>query len=158
MYSNGMFINGEWVEAATGSTDDIVNPATEEVVGTVPRGGEEDDNRAVEAAREAFEDGRWSELGPGERAAILWRMGELVDERAEELTRLEILQSGKTMKLVADGEVPMSADQLKYFGGLARTLTGAAAGEYLPGYTSWLRREAGGGGAHGAPPDSPPTT
>jgi betaine-aldehyde dehydrogenase len=72
---------------------------------------------------------------------VLWKMGELVEERAAELTRLEIEHSGKTMKLVGDGDVPMAADQLKYFGGIARSLAGAAAGEYLPGYTSWLRRE-----------------
>jgi betaine-aldehyde dehydrogenase len=141
MYSNGMFIAGDWTESASGATDDVLNPATEEVVGSVPRGAAADVDRAVEAAREAFEDGRWSELGPGERGAVLWKMGELVDERAAELTRLEIEHSGKTMKLVADGDVPMAADQLKYFGGIARTLAGAAAGEYLPGYSSWLRRE-----------------
>jgi betaine-aldehyde dehydrogenase len=151
MYSNGMFINGEWVDAAAGSTDDIVNPATEEVVGTVARGNEKDVDRAVEAAREAFEDGRWSELAPGERASVLWKMGDLVEERAEELTRLEIECSGKTMKLVADGDVPMSADQLRYFGGIARTLDGAAASEYMPGYTSWLRREPVGVVAQVAP-------
>jgi betaine-aldehyde dehydrogenase len=141
MYSNGMFIGGQWTEAASGATDGVLNPATEEVVGSVPRGGAADVDRAVEAAREAFEDGRWSELGPGERGAVLWKMGELVEERAAELTRLEIEHSGKTMKLVADGDVPMAADQLKYFGGIARALGGAAAGEYLPGYSSWLRRE-----------------
>ena len=141
MYSEGMFINGEWTEAASGKTDEVENPANEEVVASVPRGGREDVDRAVEAARVAFEDGRWSELGPGERGAILWKMGELVEERVEELTRLEIEQSGKTHKLVADGDVPMAGEQLKYFGGIARTLAGAAAGEYLPGYTSWLRRE-----------------
>jgi betaine-aldehyde dehydrogenase len=151
MYSNGMFINGEWVEAASGKTDEILNPANEEVVATVPRAGEEDVNRAVEAAREAFEDGRWSELGPGERGAILWKMGELVEERAEELTKLEIEQSGKTRKLVEDGDVPMSGEQLKYFGGIARTLAGAAAAEYIPGYTSWLRREPVGVVAQVAP-------
>ncbi|HEX2050719.1 MAG TPA: gamma-aminobutyraldehyde dehydrogenase [Actinomycetota bacterium] len=141
MYSNGHFIGGEFVEAASGNVDEILDPATEEVVGTVPRGDAADVDRAVEAAREAFEDGRWSELGHGERAAVLWKMGELVEERAEELVRLEIACSGKTHKLVADGDVPMAADQLKYFGGLARTLSGAAAAEYLPGYSSWLRRE-----------------
>ena len=141
MYSNGMFIGGEFCEAASGRTDDVVNPATEEVCGSVPRAEEADVDRAVQAAREAFEDGRWSELGPGERAAVLWKMGELVEERATELIPLEIAPSGKTMKLVADGDVPMAADQLKYFGGIARALGGAAAGEYLPGYSSWLRRE-----------------
>ncbi|MDQ4124141.1 MAG: aminobutyraldehyde dehydrogenase [Actinomycetota bacterium] len=141
MYSNGMFIGGGFCEAASGRTDDVLNPATEEVCGTVPRADEADVDRAVQAAREAFEDGRWSELGPGERAAVLWKMGELVEERADELIPLEIAPSGKTMKLVADGDVPMAADQLKYFGGIARALAGAAAGEYLPGYSSWLRRE-----------------
>jgi betaine-aldehyde dehydrogenase len=141
MYANGMFIAGEFCEAASGRTDEILNPATEEACGTVPRAAEEDVDRAVQAAREAFEDGRWSELGPGERAAVLWKMGELVEERAEQLVPLEIAPSGKTMKLVADGDVPMAADQLKYFGGIARALAGAAAGEYLPGYSSWLRRE-----------------
>ncbi|MDQ3952240.1 MAG: aminobutyraldehyde dehydrogenase [Actinomycetota bacterium] len=141
MYSNGMFIGGELCEAASGRIDDVLNPATEEVCGSVPRADEADVDRAVQAAREAFEDGRWSDLGPGERAAVLWKMGELVEERAEELIPLEIAPSGKTMKLVADGDVPMAADQLKYFGGIARALAGAAAGEYLPGYSSWLRRE-----------------
>jgi betaine-aldehyde dehydrogenase len=141
MYSNGMFIAGEFCAAASGRSDEILNPATEEVCGTVPRADEADVDRAVQAAREAFEDGRWSDLGPGERAAVLWKMGELVEERTEELIPLEIAPSGKTMKLVADGDVPMAADQLKYFGGIARTLAGAAAGEYLPGYSSWLRRE-----------------
>ena len=141
MYSNGMFIGGEFVEAASGKLDEIENPANEEIVGTVPRGGSDDVDRAVEAAREAFEDGRWSELGPGERGAILWKMGDLVDERAEELARLEVIQGGKTMKLAADGDVPMAGDQLRYFGGISRVLAGSAAAEYLPGYTSWLRRE-----------------
>jgi aldehyde dehydrogenase (NAD+) len=72
MYSSGMFIGGEVVEAASGKTDEIENPADEEIIGSVPRGGAEDVDRAVEAAREAFEDGRWSNLGPGERGAILW--------------------------------------------------------------------------------------
>ncbi len=141
MYSSGMFIAGEFCDAASGRTDEILNPATEEVCGTVPRADAADVDRAVQAARDAFEDGRWSELGPGERAAVLWKMGELVEERADELIPLEIAPSGKTMKLVADGDVPMAADQLKYFGGIARSLAGAAAGEYLPGYSSWLRRE-----------------
>ncbi|MGH2746812.1 MAG: gamma-aminobutyraldehyde dehydrogenase [Actinomycetota bacterium] len=141
MYSSGMFIAGEWVESKSNKTDPIENPANEEVIGEVPRGDAQDVDRAVTAAREAFEDGRWSELGHGERAAVLLKMADLVEERAEELTRLEILQSGKTHKLVADGDVPMAADQLRYFGSLARMLSGAAAAEYLPGYTSWLRRE-----------------
>ena len=141
MYSNGMFIGGEFCDATSGRTDDVLNPATEEVCGTVPRADAADVDRAVQAAREAFEDGRWSELGPGERGAVLWKMGELVEQHADELVPLEIEPSGKTMKLVADGDVPMAADQLKYFGGIARVLGGAAAGEYLPGYSSWLRRE-----------------
>lgn len=142
MYSNGMFINGEFVEAASGATDEIENPATEEVVATVPRGGSDDVDRAVEAARVAFEDGRWSNLGHGERAAILWKMADLMDERAEELVKLEIEQSGKTLKLVADGDVPMASDHLRYFAGAARMMTGSAAAEYLGAdYSSWLRRE-----------------
>jgi betaine-aldehyde dehydrogenase len=141
IYENGMFIAGEFVEASSGATDDVENPADEEIVGRVPRGGEADVDRAVEAAREAFEDGRWSELGHGERAAVLFKMADLVEERADELARLEVVQGGKTMKLAADGDVPMASDQLRYFGGVARVAAGTAAGEYLPGYTSWLRRE-----------------
>jgi betaine-aldehyde dehydrogenase len=141
MYESGMFIAGEWAESASGRSDEIENPANQEVIGRVPRADAQDVDRAVEAARDAFEDGRWSELGPGERALVLWKMGDLVEERADELARLESLQSGKTIKLAADGDVPMAADQLRYFGGLARVMTGAAAAEYLPGYSSWLRRE-----------------
>ncbi|MDQ3982145.1 MAG: aldehyde dehydrogenase family protein [Actinomycetota bacterium] len=91
MYSSGMFIAGEFCDAASGRTDEILNPATEEVCGTVPRADAADVDRAVQAARDAFEDGRWSELGPGERAAVLWKMGELVEERADELIPLEYM-------------------------------------------------------------------
>lgn len=141
MYENGMFINGDFDASASGAIEDIENPANEEIIGRVPRGNEADVDRAVEAAREAFEDGRWSELGHGERAAVLLKMADLIDERAEELARLEVLQGGKTMKLAADGDVPMAADQFRYFAGLARVSGGTTAGEYLPGYTSWIRRE-----------------
>ena len=92
-----MFINGEWVPGG-GDTMEIVNPATEEVVHRVPVATEADVDRAVRAAREAFEDGRWSGLGAGERARYLYRLADILEGRIEELARIETEATGKPMQ------------------------------------------------------------
>ncbi|HZR91754.1 MAG TPA: gamma-aminobutyraldehyde dehydrogenase [Gaiellaceae bacterium] len=132
------FVGGEWVEAVEGETMEVLNPATGEVIAEVPRGSEKDVERAVQAAKKALPG--WLEKTPKERMQLLLRLADVLDENAEELTRLESLNVGKPMSIARD-EIPFSADNLRFFAGAARTLEGKAAGEYVEGYTSMIRRE-----------------
>ncbi|MDQ3493678.1 MAG: gamma-aminobutyraldehyde dehydrogenase [Chloroflexota bacterium] len=133
-----MFINGDWSDAADGATGSVIDPATEEPIGDVPVGGEADVDRAVAAAREAFES--WSQTTPGERSMMLWRLAQKMEDSAEELARLESSNVGKPMS-VASFDVEFSIDNLRFFAGAARVVEGKAAGEYVKGWTSMVRRE-----------------
>ena len=132
------FVGGEWVDAASGETMEVLNPSTGEVIAEVPRADAEDVERAVEAARKAFAD--WSEKTPKDRMELLLKLADVIDENADELTQLESQNVGKPMSIAGD-EMPFSADNLRFFAGAARTLEGKAAGEYVEGYTSIIRRE-----------------
>ena len=132
------FVGGEWVDAASGETMEVLNPATGEVIAEVPRASAEDVERAVEAARKAFAD--WLDKTPKDRMELLLKLADVIDENAEELTQLESRNVGKPMSIAGD-EMPFSADNLRFFAGAARTLEGKAAGEYVEGYTSIIRRE-----------------
>src|SRR5438270_10193094 len=134
------FINGEWVHGS-GDMMEIVNPATEEVVHRVPRATREDVDRAVRAAREAFDDGRWSGLGCGERSNYLLKLATILEQRTEQLARLETSETGKPIALSRDGDLPFGIDNLRYFASVARVLEGQATAEYVPTHTSMLRRE-----------------
>ncbi len=133
-----MFINGDWSDAVEGETGSIINPATEDPIGDVPVGSEADVDRAVAAAREAFES--WSQTTPGERSMMLWRLAQKMEDRADELARLESTNVGKPMG-VASFDVEFSIDNLRFFAGAARVLEGKATGEYVKGWTSMVRRE-----------------
>jgi betaine-aldehyde dehydrogenase len=133
-----MFINGDWSDAADGETTPVVNPATEETIDAVPKGTEADIDRAVAAAREAF--GEWSQTTPGERSAMLWKWAAKIEQAAPELSKLESANVGKP-KGVADFDIEFSVDNLRFFAGAARVVEGKAAGEYLKGFTSMVRRE-----------------
>ena len=132
------FVGGEWVDAASGETMEVLNPATGEAIAEVPRAGAEDVERAVKAAGKAFAE--WSEKTPKDRMELLLKLADVIDEHAEELTQLESQNVGKPMSIAGD-EMPFSADNLRFFAGAARTLEGKAAGEYVEGYTSIIRRE-----------------
>ena len=132
------FVGGEWVDAAEGETMEVLNPATGEVVAEVPRGSQADVDRAVEAAKKGFEE--WREATPQERAEALLKLADALEEHAEELQQAESTNVGKPHSIVVD-EIPMSADNLRFFAGAARLLEGRAAGEYMRGYTSMVRRE-----------------
>jgi phenylacetaldehyde dehydrogenase len=82
-----LFIDGQWAAAASGKTFDTPNPATGDTLARIAEGDAEDINRAVRAARRAFEDGPWSRLTPSERGRIIWRIGDLILEHVDELTR-----------------------------------------------------------------------
>ena len=132
------FVGGTWVDAAEGGTVEIINPATGETIAEVPQGTAADVDRAVEAAKAALPD--WLETTPGERSEMLLKLADAIDANAEELAQLESQNVGKPLPLSRD-EPPVSSDNLRFFAGAARTLEGRAAGEYMRGYTSMLRRE-----------------
>jgi betaine-aldehyde dehydrogenase len=133
------FIDGEPVSAA-GETEPVLNPATAEEIARAPRSGPEEVDRAVTAARRAFEG--WSRRTPAERSAALLAIADIVEHNGDEIARLEALNAGKPIEAVKADEIPVMADNLRFFAGAARCLEGRAAGEYMDGYTSFTRREA----------------
>jgi betaine-aldehyde dehydrogenase len=135
------FIGGETVEPAEGGTEDVVNPASGEVIAAAPLSTKADVDRAVAAARKAFEDGSWSTIPPNERARALLRMADLIEARGEEIADLESADAGKPRAAVMEDEIGVMADQLRFFAGAARCLEGRSAGEYMEGRTSFVRRE-----------------
>jgi 1-pyrroline dehydrogenase len=135
---HGNFIAGEWTDATGGSTMDVLNPATGEVIAQVPEGTQGDVDAAVAAARAALP--AWLLTTPGQRAEMLLALADRLAEHSEELIALESLNVGKP-RSVAEPEVPFCVDNLRFFAGAARTLEGRSAGEYAAGYTSMIRRE-----------------
>jgi betaine-aldehyde dehydrogenase len=133
------FVGGEERDGAQYGSEPILNPATEEEIATAPKSGEEDVDAAVRAADAAFEG--WASTTPGERALALLRIADAIEEHADELARLESMNVGKPLEAVRSEELPVVADNLRFFAGAARTMQGQVAGEYMEGYTSMLRRE-----------------
>ncbi|GAA6526506.1 gamma-aminobutyraldehyde dehydrogenase [Intrasporangium sp. DVR] len=133
------FIGGQYVDSDAGTTTDIVNPATAAVVAKAPVSSAADVDRAYAAAAKAF--GTWGDTTPSERQQALLKFADAIEARAEEFVRLEGDNTGKPHALTASEEVPPMVDQLRFFAGAARVLEGRAAGEYMAGHTSWIRRE-----------------
>ncbi len=118
----------------------VLNPATGEELWNAPVSEVEDVDRAVAAARRAFEG--WSQRTPAERSQALLALAAMLEQHGEELARLEALNAGKPIVAVSRDELPAMADNLRFFAGAARCMEGRAAGEYMQGYTSFTRREA----------------
>jgi len=148
-----ILINGKWVEAASGKTFATYNPATGEVLARVAEGDREDIDRAVKAARAAFETGRWSQLTPSERGRAIWKLADLLEENLEEFAELESLDNGKPLKVARVADVPLAVDLFRYFAGWATKIEGNtipisvpyAAGARFLAYTlrepvGWLAR------------------
>jgi betaine-aldehyde dehydrogenase len=133
------FVGGEQVDAVEGRRAELVDPTTGEVFASAPVSGAEDVDRAYRAAATAFES--WRDTTPAERQRALLRLADLVEAHAGELVALESANTGKPLGLTASEEIPPMVDQLRFFAGAARTLEGKAAAEYMPGHTSWIRRE-----------------
>jgi betaine-aldehyde dehydrogenase len=133
------FIDGELVDAADGATEEVVNPANGEVIAEMPLSGEEDVNRAVAAAKGAFEG--WARTTPGERAAALNKLADLLEEHAEELSDLEAADAGKPRNAFFEDEMPFMVDNLRFFAGAARVMEGKASAEFVENRTSIIRRE-----------------
>jgi betaine-aldehyde dehydrogenase len=132
------FIGGEFVDAASGETLAVENPANGKVVARVPKSGPEDVDRAVQAAATAFES--WQKSTPQDRMTALLKLADAIDANAEELTRLESAHSGKPLNIAAV-DLPVVADNLRFFAGAARTVDGKAANEYVADRLSIIRRE-----------------
>ncbi len=135
-----MFVGGEWVDASSGESQAIVSPATGEALAEVPKASADDVDRAVGAARKAFEE-TWSDSTPSERQRALLKLADLIEEHGEELGRIESENVGKVYSLTMSEEIPVIADNFRFFAGGARVLEGRAAGEYVRGFTSFIRRE-----------------
>jgi len=133
------FIGGEAVDPAEGGYEDVLNPATGSAIASAPLSTKPDVDAAVAAAKTAFP--AWAATPPGERARALLRMADLIEERGEQIADLEAADAGKPRSAVVEDEIPVMADQLRFFAGAARTMEGRAAGEYMEGHTSFVRRE-----------------
>ncbi|MDQ4008435.1 MAG: gamma-aminobutyraldehyde dehydrogenase [Actinomycetota bacterium] len=133
------FIGGEFADAADGRTADIVSPVTGKPYTTAAVSSAEDVDRAMKAARTAFE--RWRDTTPSERQRALLRFADAIEARHDEFVRVESENTGKPLALMASEEMPMALDQIRFFAGAARVLEGKSAGEYMSGLTSFVRRE-----------------
>ena len=133
------FIGGEPSDPADGRAYDLVNPSTGEIFAQAPASGAEDVDWAFSAAEKAFE--TWRDTTPAQRQLALLKLADAIEERAEELVRAESENTGKPIELTLEEEIPAMVDQIRFFAGAARVLEGRSAGEYLEGYTSFVRRE-----------------
>jgi len=137
-----LLIDGKWVDAADGNTFPVIDPATGETVAHVAEGGAKDIDLAVRAARKTFDAGVWSSTPPNERAKLLWRLADLIDENAEELAQLETLDNGKPLTIASIADIPGSAEQFRYMAGWATKIDGATLGLSAPGeYHAYTLRE-----------------
>src|SRR3984893_6106549 len=140
-----MFINGKWVEAASGKTFPTFNPATGEVLSRVAEGDKEDIDRAVKAARAAFETGPWSKITPSERGRMIWKIGDLIEKHLEEFAQLESLDNGKPLTVARVADVPLAADLFRYMAGWATKIEGTtipiSAGGGKAQYLAYTVRE-----------------
>ena len=119
-----LLIGGQWVDAASGKTFPVYNPATGEVIAHAAEGDKQDIDRAVKAARQAFESGAWPKLTPSERGRLVWRLGDLILEHLEELAELESLDNGKPIGVARAADVPLAADLFHYMAGWATKIEG----------------------------------
>ena len=133
------FINGEFVPVAGSGALDIVNPATEEIVASAPISGQADIDAAMAAAAKAFT--TWKRTTPGDRQLLLLKLADAMEARSDELVEAQHRNTGQPKQLIADEEVGAGANQIRFFAGAARLLEGKSAGEYMEGFTSYVRRE-----------------
>jgi len=138
-----LFIDGQWTDAASGATFTTVNPATEEAITEVAEGGAADIDRAVQAARRAFDSGPWGRMPASERGRILWRIGDRIEAEVAELARLETLDQGKTITDSTKVDVPMAADCFRYFAGWAGKIDGETIAVRAPCLNYTLREPIG---------------
>ena len=133
------FVNGQHVDTVDGHTADLVNPSTGEVFASAPISSAKDVDNAYQAAATAFES--WRDSTPSERQKALLKIADVFEAHADELVALESENTGKPIAVTMSEEIPPMIDQIRFFAGAARVLEGRAAGEYMRGFTSMIRRE-----------------
>ena len=143
------FVNGSFVDAKSGETTNVIDPATGQVYAQAVLSREADVDLAMRAAEQGAE--LWRDATPAERSLALYRMADAVESRAEELIALEVENTGKPIAITRSEEIPPMVDQMRFFAGAARNLEGKSAGEYMRGMTSFIRREPVGVCAQVAP-------
>ncbi len=136
-----LVIGGERLEAADGRTFDTVDPSTGSTIAEVPQAGAEDVDRAVRAAREAFEDGRWSGIAPAKRTRALLALADAIESHADELAELESLDNGKPVKLARRVDVALAAEHVRYFAGWPTKIEGETLPVAQPDMHCYTRKE-----------------
>jgi phenylacetaldehyde dehydrogenase len=120
-----ILINGNWQHSASGKTFPTYNPATGDVLSHVAEGNDVDINRAVAAARTAFETGPWRKMPPAERGKLLWKLADLMEKHAEQFAQIESLDNGKPLTVARAADLPLSIEHIRYYAGLATKIEGA---------------------------------
>jgi acyl-CoA reductase-like NAD-dependent aldehyde dehydrogenase len=136
-----LLIAGEWVDSQDGSTFPTVNPATGEELAQVAQAGPQDVDRAVQAAREAFESGPWSQTTGGERRQLLLALADLIDQHADELAELETLDNGKPLRISRRGDIPAATRHMRYYAGWADKIEGSTIPVHHPNNFVYTLRE-----------------
>jgi phenylacetaldehyde dehydrogenase len=119
-----LLINGQWINARSGKQFDVFDPATDQTIASVAEGDREDIAAAVAAARAAFDDGPWSKLTASERGRLIWKIGDLIEQHADELAQLETLDNGKPFTIAKAADVALAADMFRYMAGWATKIEG----------------------------------
>ncbi len=133
------FIGGQWTDTSYDQRSELVNPSTGEVFATAPVSSVTEVDAAVSSAAAAFEG--WRDATPSQRSLALLRIADAIEARADEFVKAESENTGKPLGLTMSEEIPPMVDQIRFFAGAARMLEGRSAGEYMSGYTSFVRRE-----------------
>src|SRR5579862_4175282 len=133
------FVGGQWTDLAYDKRADLIDPSTGEVFATAPVSGEAEVNAAFSAAADAFPG--WRDSTPAERSLALLKIADALESRAAEFVKAESQNTGKPLALTESEEIPPMVDQIRFFAGAARMLDGRSAGEYMSGFTSFIRRE-----------------
>lgn len=141
-----MLINGKWTEAASGKTFPTYDPSTGEVLARIAEGDREDIDRAVKAARAAFDTGPWSRMTASERGRAIWKLADLIEQHLQEFAELESLDNGKPLKVARAADVPLAVDLFRYMAGWATKIEGNTipiSVPYTPGakYLAYTLRE-----------------
>jgi betaine-aldehyde dehydrogenase len=133
------FIGGQWTDLSYDKRADLIDPSTGEVFATAPISGPDEVDAAVTSAADAFPG--WRDATPSERSLALLKIADALEARADVFVKAESQNTGKPLGLTASEEIPPMVDQIRFFAGAARMLEGRSAGEYMSGFTSFIRRE-----------------
>ena len=136
-----LLIDGQWVDAASGKTFVTTDPATEQEITHVAHGEAEDIDRAVAAARRAFEEGPWRTITPSARGQIIWRLADLLEKHADEFAELEALDNGKPLSVARTADVPLAVDLFRYMAGWATKIEGNTIPISVPGTFAYTLME-----------------